>query len=65
MHVTEAPAEVVLERLRVRNNTRSEETFFIPEAKLREWMQLYEPLAADELASSRERPIVELCPARR
>jgi predicted kinase len=50
IHFADAPAEVLLERLQARNEMQTEGTFFIPEVKLKEWMQTFEPPSADELS---------------
>ena len=54
MHFTDAPEDVLLERLRARNAIRTEGTFFIPEAKLRHWLHIFEPPSTEELAPSSE-----------
>jgi predicted kinase len=52
MYFAEASADVLFTRLRVRNEVRPEGTFFIPEAKLKKWIEIFEPPSAEELASS-------------
>ena len=52
IHFTDASEEVLLERLAARNAARPEGTFHIPEAKLREWIRLFEPPSMDELEQS-------------
>ena len=52
IHFVDAPEDVLLQRLRMRNETREEGTFFIPEAKLKEWILIFEPPSPEELASS-------------
>ena len=51
IHFADASAEQLLERITARNARLPEGTFHIPEASLREWMLVFEPPAADELAS--------------
>ena len=54
MHFADAREEVLFERLKARNVTRTEGTFFIPEAKLKEWIQIFEPPSSEELDSSKD-----------
>jgi predicted kinase len=49
IHFADAPEEVLLERLKARNNLHSPETFSIPSRKLQEWMQIFEAPLAEEL----------------
>jgi predicted kinase len=49
MHFADAPEEVLIQRLRVRNSMQTNQTFFIPEAKLKQWMQTFEPPTSEEL----------------
>ncbi|GMA64290.1 AAA family ATPase [Alicyclobacillus fastidiosus] len=49
IHFTDVSAEVLLERLKHRNASLPEGTFHIPETKLKEWMQLFEPPTQEEL----------------
>lgn len=49
IHFNDVSEEVLLERLKIRNAQLPESTFYIPEGKLKEWMQLFEPPAQDEL----------------
>lgn len=49
IYFTDASEKELLERLKIRNTQLSESTFYIPESKLKEWMQLFEPPARDEL----------------
>jgi predicted kinase len=51
IHFLDVPDEVLFERLATRNSVQAHATFFIPEPKLREWIQMFEPPSADELAS--------------
>ncbi|MCH6230155.1 ATP-binding protein [Microbacterium sp. CFH 31415] len=52
IHFADASAEQLLERITARNARLPEgTTFHIPEASLREWMLVFEPSTADELAS--------------
>jgi hypothetical protein len=46
------PEEVLFERLKARNDMHTEGTFFIPEAKLKEWIKKFEPPSSEELDSS-------------
>jgi predicted kinase len=50
VHFTEASEALLLERIRARNAQLPPGTFHIPEAKLAEWMRLFEPPSPDELA---------------
>jgi len=52
IHFADVPEEVLFERLRARNDRDTEGTFFIPEAKLKEWIQIFEPPSSEELDSS-------------
>ena len=52
IHFTHVPEEVLFERLKARNDMRAEGAFFIPEAKLKEWIQIFEPPSSEELDSS-------------
>jgi len=49
IHFVDVSEEVLLERLKTRNAQLPEGTFHIPEGKLKEWMQLFEPPSQDEL----------------
>jgi predicted kinase len=51
IHFVDASEEVLFERLKARNVMQAEGTFFIPEAKLREWIQVFEPPSTEELDS--------------
>jgi predicted kinase len=51
VHFADAPEEVLFERLRARNDRQTEGTFFIPAAKLKEWIQVFEPPSSEELDS--------------
>ena len=51
IHFVDVPQEVLFERLRIRNSVQSEGTFFIPESKLKEWIQIFEPPSSEELDS--------------
>jgi predicted kinase len=51
IHFADAAEEVLLERIRARNAELPAGTFHIPEDRLKEWMLLFEPPSADELAS--------------
>ena len=50
IHFTDASENVLLERIKIRNAALPEGAFHIPEAKLREWLRLFEPPSPDELA---------------
>ncbi len=52
IHYVGAPEEVLIERLQARNALHAEGTFFIPEAKLREWVKIFEPPSPEELDSA-------------
>ena len=54
IHFTDAPEEILIERLKARNDVQTEGTFFIPEAKLKEWIQIFEPPSSEELDSSKD-----------
>jgi hypothetical protein len=45
------PEEILFERLKARNDMRTEGTFFIPEEKLKEWLHIFEPPSSEELDS--------------
>ena len=49
IYFTDASETELLERLKIRNTQLSASTFYIPESKLKEWMQLFEPPGRDEL----------------
>lgn len=51
IHFTEVSEEVLLKRIRERNTQLPPGTFHIPEIKLKEWIELFEPPSADELAA--------------
>jgi hypothetical protein len=46
------PEEVLCERLEARNAMHPEGTFFIPKAKLKEWIQIFEPLGKSIVVSA-------------
>lgn len=52
IHFVDVPEEVLFERLEARNVMQSEGTFFIPKAKLKEWIQIFEPPSPEELETS-------------
>ncbi len=54
IHFADASEEELFARLKARNKMQRESTFFIPEAKLKEWMHIFEPPSSEEL----ERPLV-------
>ena len=43
IHFADVPEEVLFERLEARNEMHIEGTFFIPNAKLQEWLRIFEP----------------------
>jgi len=49
LHYLAAPEHILLERLNNRNAQRPAYAFVIPEAKLREWITLFQPPTAEEL----------------
>lgn len=49
IHFNDVPEEELLNRLRIRNAEKPEGTFVIPEVKLKEWMQLFEPPSPEEI----------------
>ena len=49
LHYLDVPAEVLLERLAKRNAELPEGAAYIPEAKLREWVNWFQPPTPDEL----------------
>ncbi|WP_275900619.1 AAA family ATPase [Paenibacillus periandrae] len=51
IHFADVPEEVLFERLKARNDMHKEGTFFIPEAKLKEWIKIFEPPSSQELDS--------------
>src|SRR5438874_11921497 len=51
IHFADVPEEVLFERLTARNQIPTEETFFIPEAKLKQWIQIFEPPSPEERRS--------------
>jgi predicted kinase len=53
IHYADASDEALFERLKARNQMRTEGTFFIPEGKLKEWIQIFEPPSSEELESLR------------
>ena len=54
IHFVDVPEEVLFERLKARNDMQTEGTFFIPEGKLKEWIQIFEPPSSEELDSSKD-----------
>jgi predicted kinase len=54
IHFVDVPQEVLFERLKARNDRHTEETFVIPEAKLKEWIRIFEPPSSEELDSSKD-----------
>lgn len=49
IHFTDASEDVLLERIKARNAELPDGAFHIPEAKLKEWLRLFEPPSPDEL----------------
>ncbi|MCC5895931.1 MAG: ATP-binding protein [Alkalibacterium sp.] len=49
LHYCEGSEEELIDRLRIRNNQKDNETFMIPPEKLKEWFKLFEPPSIDEL----------------
>lgn len=49
IHFVDVPEKVLFKRLQIRNAEHSNETFRIPEAKLKEWIQIFEPPSQEEL----------------
>ncbi|WP_058307631.1 AAA family ATPase [Gracilibacillus massiliensis] len=49
IHYNDMSKDELFERLRTRNAQKPEATFIIPEAKLEEWIKIFEPPSADEL----------------
>ena len=54
IHFVDVPEEVLFEHLEARNEMRAEGTFFIPKAKLQEWIRIFEPPSSEELDSSKD-----------
>ncbi|WP_332698887.1 AAA family ATPase [Halalkalibacter lacteus] len=48
-HFVDLSEELLFERLKTRNKQNSDGTFLIPEAKLKEWIQIFEPPSSEEL----------------
>lgn len=49
IHFTDSPQDVLLERRKARNAHLPDGAFYIPEADLKEWMQIFEPPTDEEL----------------
>lgn len=49
IHFLDVSEAELLERLKTRNKQKTDTTFYIPEAKLKEWIQIFEPPTAEEL----------------
>lgn len=49
IHFVDVPEEVLFERVEARNAMLTEKEFFIPKAKLKEWLQIFEPPSSEEL----------------
>lgn len=54
IHFVDVPEKLLFERLEVRNALHPEGTFFVPKAKLKEWIQIFEPPSQEELESSND-----------
>lgn len=52
IHFVDVPDEVLFERVRARNAMQGKDTFFIPEAKVKEWLRIFEPPSPEELGLS-------------
>jgi predicted kinase len=52
IHFVDVPEEVLVERLEARNATHPAGTFLVPNAKLEEWIQIFEPPSPEELEAS-------------
>jgi predicted kinase len=51
IHYVDVPEEVLFEHLDARNAIHPEGTFFVPKAKLKEWIQIFEPPSQEEQES--------------
>lgn len=49
IHFTDVSEDALLERIKTRNAELPKGAFHIPEAKLKEWLRLFEPPSPDEL----------------
>lgn len=49
IHYTEAGVELLLQRVRDRNKQNPQGTFYIPESKIHEWLEVFEPPCPEEL----------------
>lgn len=49
IHFLDVSENLLLERLKIRNQQNQNGTFFIPEAKLKEWIQIFEAPSSEEL----------------
>ncbi|MBS4203416.1 AAA family ATPase [Lederbergia citrea] len=49
IHFVDVSEELLFERLKTRNKQNPDGTFLIPEAKLKEWIQIFEPPSSAEL----------------
>jgi predicted kinase len=56
IHFVDVPEDVLLERLTARNDKHSQGAFFIPRAKLEEWIRIFEPPSSEELEARTARP---------
>jgi predicted kinase len=54
IHFVDIGEEVLFERLKARNDMHTEGTFFIPEAKLKEWIQILSHLHQRNFDSSKD-----------
>ncbi|KIL37988.1 hypothetical protein SD70_29555 [Gordoniibacillus kamchatkensis] len=53
IHFADVPEEELLARLQARNAQLPQGAFFIPEARLKEWMGIFEPPSPEELSAQR------------
>jgi predicted kinase len=49
IHFVDVSEELLFERLKTRNKQKPKRTFLIPEAKLKKWIQIFEPPSSEEL----------------
>lgn len=57
IHFVDVPEKLLFERREARNTMHPEEAFFIPKAKLKEWIQIFEPPLQEELESPNDEAI--------
>lgn len=51
IHFADTPAELLLERIRVRNSKLPPGTFHIPDTRLKDWMGIFEAPSSDEFTN--------------